>query len=179
MWDTVNDIAFNKRFFFMTSKTPIVRQSSFTLVIPQLVAIAVAIFVAVRLSPTYGFIYGPAVYLLYSFGSRFVLAREHRAGVALAKRQKFDEAIPKFQKSLDFFDRFPWIDRFRSIILMSASAFSYREMALANIGFAYSQIGMGAEARVYYEKCLERFPNSSLATAALRMLNSNDPGKTA
>ncbi len=156
-----------------------VRQSSFALVIPQLIAIAVAILVAVRLSPSYGFIYGPAVYLLYSFVSRFLLTREHRAGVALAKEQKFEEAIPRFQKSLDFLDRYPWIDRFRSIILMSPSAFSYREMALANIGFAYSQIGRGAEAREYYEKCLERFPNSSLATAALRMLDSNDPGKTA
>jgi hypothetical protein len=45
-------------------------------------------------------------------------------------------------------------------------------MALANLAFCYSQIGQGAEARHHYELCLERFPNSGLATSALRLMDS-------
>ena len=55
---------------------------------------------------------------------------------------------------------------------MSPSAASYREMALANIGFCYSQIGDGDEARQYYTECIQRFPESGLATTALRMMDT-------
>ena len=159
----------------MSTQIPIVQQISWLAVIPQLTVLAIAIIVAMRFSPSNGILYGAGAYLLYSVAARQLITRDHRAGIALAKEQRFEEAIPRFQKSLEFLDRHPWIDRFRSIVLMSPSASSFREMALANIGFAYSQIGRGDEARAYYETCLQRFPDSGLATTALRMLNSNDP----
>ncbi len=157
----------------MSTQTPIVQQISWLAVIPQFAALATAVIIATRLSPANGGLYGAGAYLIYSIASRQLITRDHRAGIALAKEQRFEEAIPRFQKSFEFLDRNPWIDRFRSIVLMSPSAASFREMALANIGFAYSQIGRGDEARYYYEKCLQRFPNSGLATAALRMMDSN------
>ncbi len=116
--------------------------------------------------------WGAVAYLAYSIGSRQFIARAHRVGIGLIKQQRFDEAIPKFQESLEFFDRHTWIDRFRSITLMSPSAPSYREMALANIAFCYGQLGDGEQSRLYYQRCLDRFPGSGLATAALRMLDS-------
>jgi hypothetical protein len=48
-------------------------------------------------------------------------------------------------------------------------------MALANIAFCYGQLGNGVQCRYYYEKCLDLFPDSGLATAALRMLDSVAP----
>ena len=45
-------------------------------------------------------------------------------------------------------------------------------MAICNIAFSYSQIGDGEQARSYYEKCLERFPESGLALTALRMTDA-------
>jgi tetratricopeptide (TPR) repeat protein len=131
-----------------------------------------AILIALRLSPANGTLWGAGAFLLYSFGSRGLIARDHRAGIALVKRQQFESAIPHFQRSLEFLDRHPWIDRFRSIVLMSASAISYREMALANTAFCYSQVGNGEEARRYYKRCLERVRNSGLASAALRLMDS-------
>ena len=57
---------------------------------------------------------------------------------------------------------------------MSASAMSYREMALCNIAFCYSQIGKGMKAIEYYQRVLKEFPNSGLAQSALRMIESGE-----
>lgn len=88
------------------------------------------------------------------------------------RRGEFDAAILRFQQSLEWFERHPWIDNRRSIVLMSCSAMSYREMALVNIAFCHSQRGDGQNARFYYEKCLERFPQNGLAIAALRLMDA-------
>ena len=159
----------------MSSGTPIVRQISWPAVLPQLVALGIAIAIAYVLGAPDAVLWGGMAYLAYSIGSRQLIARAHRAGVRLMKQQRFAEAIPKFQESFDFFERHPWVDRFRSLILMSASAASYREMALANIAFCYGQLGNGEQSRTYYQNCLERYPGSGLATAALRMLDSVSP----
>ncbi|PHQ61052.1 MAG: hypothetical protein COC08_06375 [Maribacter sp.] len=49
---------------------------------------------------------------------------------------------------------------------------SYREMALANIGFCYSQIGDGIKSKEYYERTLKEFPESGLAKSALKMMSA-------
>ena len=76
------------------------------------------------------------------------------------------------QESYDFFTRCRWLDRYRAVTLMSLSAISYREMALINIAFAYSQIGDGGKAKEHYERALDDFPNSGMASAALKLINS-------
>ena len=120
---------------------------------------------------------GAAVDICYSIGSRIAIPCYHRRGVGLVRQQRFADAIPLFKKSLEFFDRHSWVDRFRCIVLMSPSAVSYRETALANIGFCYSQIGNGDHARQDYTECLRRFPESGLAATALRMMDSGRHGK--
>jgi tetratricopeptide (TPR) repeat protein len=156
----------------MSSRTPIVRQVSWPAVLPQVVALGGAVAIAYVLGGPAAAPWGALAYLAYSMGSRQLIARDHRAGIRLVKQQRFAEAIPRFERSFNFFERHLWIDRFRSIVLMSPSAGSYREMALANIAFCYGQIGDGERSRFYYQKCLDLFPGSGLATAALRMLDS-------
>ena len=56
--------------------------------------------------------------------------------------------------------------------MMSPSAMSYREMALINIAFAYSQIGNGIKAKEYYQQTQQEFPDSGMANAALKMIES-------
>lgn len=160
-----------------SSGTPIIRQVSWPAVLPQLAAVIVAMTIAYALGVRDAVLWGVVAFLTYSIGSRQLIARAHRAGIRLVKQQYFEDAIPKFQGSFDFFERHPWIDRFRSIVLMSPSAAGYREMALANIGFCYGQLGNGEQSRTYYQKCLELFPGSGLATSALRMLDSVSPAQ--
>ena len=150
-----------------------VKQISWLGALPQLVALGLAMlagFLIVRNSN--GTFFGAAVYLGYSFGSRMLIARDHRRGMQLVRGLEFEAAIPEFENSYKFFAKNSWIDRFRSVVLMSASAMSYREMALCNIAFCYSQLGKGIEAVEYYQRALKEFPNSGLAQSALRMIES-------
>jgi tetratricopeptide (TPR) repeat protein len=90
----------------------------------------------------------------------------------MVRRQNFADAVRHFERSFEFFEIRPWLDNYRAFLLLSPSSISYREMALANAGFCYSQIGDGVNARKYYERCLEMFPDSMLASTALQMLNA-------
>lgn len=156
----------------MNSQPPILRPISWSAILCQAVIFGLFTGAGYWLYRRDGFVLAGCIYLAYSFCSRFILTRDHRAGISLVKRQQFEAAIPCFQRSLEFLDRHSWIDDYRSVAMMSAAAMSYREMALANIAFCYSQIGEGAKSRHYYEKCLERSPQNGVATAALRMMDS-------
>lgn len=162
----------------MASRTPVIRQTSWPALLPQLAALGTAIGVAYALGAPDAMLWGPAAYLVYSFGSRQLIARAHRAGIRLVNQQRYAEAIPKFQESFDFFERHRWVDRCRSLVLMTPSALSYREMALANIAFCYGQLGNGEACRSYYQQCLQCFPRSGVAAGALRMLDSVAPPAT-
>jgi hypothetical protein len=48
----------------------------------------------------------------------------------------------------------------------------YREMALCNIAFSYSQENNGSKAIEYYTKVISEYPNNGMAQAGLKMLNS-------
>ena len=160
----------------MTRRTPIVRQISWLSTIPQFVALVIAVAIGIAFRPHDGFIWGGGAYLTYSIGSRMLIPRHHRAGVALVRQERFEEAVPNFEESLRFFDRHSWIDRFRSVVLMSPSATGYREMAILNLAFCYGQLGDGRQSRQYYDECLRRFPDSGLAHVAIRMLDSATQG---
>ncbi len=116
--------------------------------------------------------FGVAAVFAWIIGSRMLIFRPHRQGMALVRRKRFKEAIPYFRKSLEFFDRRSWIDRYRSIVMMSLSALSYREMAILNMAYCYSQMGDSAQARKQYEECRRRFPDCEQAIAAIQMVDS-------
>jgi hypothetical protein len=110
-------------------------------VLPQFAALGGAIAIGVFVTRTAnGTILGAAAYLTYSLGSRMLISRAHRRGMRLYRSQQYAAAINAYKESYDFFARHTWIDRFRAITMMSASAISYREMALCNIAFCYSRL---------------------------------------
>ena len=155
------------------SRTPVVRQISWLAVLPQIGALGGAMAIGVFLTRTSnGIVLGAVAYLTYSVGSRVLIARAHRRGMQLYRNQQYAAAIQAYEESYDFFARNTWIDCFRAVVMMSPSAISYREMALCNIAFCYSQLGDGQNAESYYRRALDEFPNSGLAGAALRMIES-------
>lgn len=154
-------------------RVPTVRPMSWLASIPQLLALAAAVTVGWLVTKSSsGVFWGAVVYLAYSFGSRRLIPHAHRRGMRLAQTQQFEDAIRAHEESYDFFTRHSWLDRYRSITMMSPSAISYREMALINIAFAYSQIGTGDKAKEYYQRAQEEFPDSAMANAALRMIEA-------
>ena len=156
-----------------TQGVPVVRSISWTATLPQLAALSLAVTMGWLLTRSaQGVFFGSMAYLIYSYASRQIFARDHRKGVRLSRTGRFGEAIPFHQRSYDFFSHHAWIDRFRAITMMSPSAMSYREMALLNIAFAHSQIGDGKTAKAYYERAIQEFPQSGMARAALRFIHS-------
>ncbi len=112
------------------------------------------------------------VYLGYLLFARYVITRHHRRGIRQMKAERYSEAITAFEASLAFFSRHTLLDKYRYVTLLSGSAACYREMALCNIAFAYSQLGDGAKARAVYERTVQEFPGSGLAKAALKLMDS-------
>ena len=156
----------------MSTRTTTVRQVSWTAVIPPLVALAaIAVATAIAGLPS-GIVWGLGLYVAYALGARRLIAGRHRRGIALLKQRRYREATAQLQESFAFFDRHPWIDRLRCIVLMNPSALSYREMDLLNVAFCYAQIGDRKRARECYESCLARFPGNHLASTAIRALDA-------
>ena len=156
----------------MSSKTPIVRQVAWSSLIPQLSFMGVLIFGFYLMKSEDPVIHGTVTYLAISLALRILIPKDHRKGIVLVKQQKFLEASSYFEKSYEFFSKNLWIDKYRFLTLLSSSRISYREMALCNIAFCYSQIGDGKKAIEYYTRTLQEFPDSGLAQSALRMLHS-------
>ena len=158
----------------MTRGVPTIRPISWIATIPQFVAGAAAIVAlwAITGSVTLGMLYGALIYLVYSIGSRLLLTQAHRRGIQLLHQHRFADAIPEYESSYDFFSRHRWLDDYRSIFMMTPGAMSYREMALVNIAFAYSQLGDGRKAIEYYRRAHYEFPDNQIARAALKMMES-------
>ena len=112
------------------------------------------------------------MYLIVSYSLRLGIPRDNQKGILLLKHGRYEEAIPHFERSYAFFSRHRWLDDFRYLVLLSSSSISYREMALANIAYAYGLMGNGKRAQLGYQRVLEDFPRSMIAHTALRMLDA-------
>ena len=158
----------------MSSKTPMVRQVAWISLVPQLIFMGALIFGFYLLNSSDPIIHGALSYLAISLGLRISIPKDHRKGITLVKEHRFLEAIPHFEKSYEFFTHNLWIDKYRFLTLLSSSNISYREMALCNIAFCYSQTGDGKKAIEYYTRALQEFPGSMIAQMALKMLHSTE-----
>ena len=156
----------------MSSKPPIVRQIAWLSVLPQLAIMVLVMWLLSIVGVQQAVLLGALVYLMLSMTLRFGIPKAHRRGISLVKRKQYTEAIPEFERSYEFFMRHKWIDNFRFVTLLSSSRMGYREMALLNMSFCYSQAGKGLKAKEYYHRTLKEFPESELAKTALRMIES-------
>lgn len=160
----------------MTGKQPVIRSTSWRMVVPQIVImIVLVVLVAVVLKPqppVLAVTLGAGIYLLYSYGSRWLLLKPHKQGLRLAFAGEYHAAIASHEASLRFFERHPWIDRFRAITLMTPSAFSYTEMALMNIAYCYGQLGDIQAAQAFYQQTLNLYPDNEVAAAALNFIDA-------
>lgn len=160
----------------MSNRVPIIYQVSRRQAWPLYVLLFAVFLTLFRSLPPahlpYGVLAATAGMLLYIFLSRAVLTRSHRRGIRLVKAKQFDAALPHFAASVAFFEQNGWIDRWRSVVLLSMSAMSYREMGLCNMAFCHSQARRGPEAKALYEQILAEYPENGIAEASLNMMRS-------
>ncbi len=156
----------------MNSKVPTTRQRNWISILPHIIVMGIIIFIWNLIAPKEAFLYGAITYLLISYLLRNLIPRDHRSGIKNNNSGKFKEAISDFQKSYSFFTEYEWVDNYRFIVLLSSSKISYKEMALVNIAFSYTQIGNGQKAKEYYKQALSEFPQSIIAKSALKMIEA-------
>lgn len=156
----------------MASETPTIRQTAWISVIPQFLFMGLLLLVFHQISSENAVLYGVVTYLSISYILRNFIPKSHRKGLSLYKENRFLEGIDLFQKSYDFFCQHNYLDKYRFLLLLSSSKMGYKEMALNNIAFGYSQIGDGKTAKEYYERLLLEFPKNGIAKAALKMIDS-------
>ncbi|MCP4443030.1 MAG: tetratricopeptide repeat protein [Aureispira sp.] len=154
------------------SKTPFVRQIAWVAVGTQFLIIIGLVFLLKALGVKEYLIIGTGVYISLTVILQFIVPRYHRKGIALLRKKKYAEALEVFKESRSFFEKKPWVDRYRAITALSSSSMSYREMALLNIGFCYIQLGDNQKAKNAYTKALEEYPNSGLAISALKFFET-------
>lgn len=156
----------------MSSKVPVYSQISWPSFIVQMMIIFIFSLIFEKLSISEPILIASLLYIIVAFILRKTITKDHRNGMRILKQHQYFESIPYFEKSIVFFEQNAWIDTNRFITLFSYSKISYKEMALCNIAFAYSQIGEGENAIIYYEKVKAINPSNGLAIAGLNMLNS-------
>ena len=160
----------------MSEQLSIRRKTAWLYTIPQLlVMLTIMLFVWKVFLPDdfrRASVYGAAIYLIYSFGSRALLLKNHRRGIRLAKLDCYEDAINEFQLSYEFLSRYSWLDKYRFITMLASSAVSYREMALCNIAFSYARLNEMGAALQSYRRALQEFPESELAKGGIEYIES-------
>jgi tetratricopeptide (TPR) repeat protein len=156
----------------MSAQIPVGRQIAWISIIPHLAVMALIVAGFYLTGSKEYFLNGVITYIILSICLRLFVPRFHRVGIHHVKRKDFSTAIISFEKSFSFFSKYEWVDKYRFLALLSSSALSYRDMALCNIAFCYSQIGEGAKAMSYYKKALQQNPENGLAIAALNMMKA-------
>lgn len=140
----------------MASGKPIVKQISILPTIIQLVYMLGLFFLFNLIFPhgENNIIFSWLAYLLLALIVRNIFSFHHRKGVRYYKKGNYVQAIPEFLKSYDFYTKHNWLDKYRSVFLMSASRISYKEMALINAAFCYAQTGDGKNLKSITKKHL-------------------------
>lgn len=162
----------------MALNQPTILQTSrgglFILVAVFLCALALSIYLARSYGPDTPFLpLTPYLALIaYALVSRRLIAGHHRSGCRAFRRGELDTAISEMEASYAFFQRRPWLDRFRSLTMLSASAMSYRELALLNIGFFQAQAGRKDESKAAYQRVVAEFPRNLVGAQTLKMIET-------
>lgn len=117
-------------------------------------------------------LYKLAIYFAITIISRHTFAYYHLQGIHLVNQGKYEESIKLFNKSYDFHNKNKWIYFLRGFLLFSTGNISHKEFSLLNIAFAYTQIGNKEKASFWYKRTLHEFPNSSHASAAIKMIET-------
>ena len=158
----------------MTPRASTVRPVSCLGAIVSLGALAIAAALAsLLLGPGRGLIVGAVVFLAYRIIIvRRVLTREHTRGIALTRRGEFAAAIEHFRASERYFERVDWLDRWRWLLLGSATPYRFRDLARHNRAYCLARLGRGADALELLDTLLAESPSMLIAHELRELLRA-------
>jgi hypothetical protein len=127
-----------------------------------------------RFSIPWPVLWAVVVFLVLANLLRRIVISDFRRGADALNAKKYDEALHWLERSATFFQRYPWLDRYRYLLLLSSSALSYREMALVNRALCIGRTRSSEETDQAFKQVLREFPESALARITRRMMFAND-----
>ena len=113
-----------------------------------------------------------AVYLIYSQTTRRILTSKHRRGIKEATRKNYDESTRYFRESVEFFSSHSRLDKYRSVLLLTPSAWTYQEMGLISIASNYAAQGDVESAAKTLKQLLSLFPENEYAEHSLGFIRA-------
>lgn len=127
-----------------------------------------------------GIAVGAVVFTMYRvLFVRMLLCRDHRRGVSQTRAGHFVDAIASFQASAAFWDRVAWLDKARGILLGSAVAYPFGQLARYNEAYCLSRLGRGEEAISTLQGLLKRAPDMAIAKELLDVLEAGASSRAA
>ncbi len=131
--------------------------------VPLAAAIALPWAAGVHLYPT-ATLLGVFGFLAYRvFVVRLGLCREHRRGIVAMRRGRFADGLTAFEASERTWRGRPFLDRYRALLLGSATPHRFAVLALYNQAYALSRLGRGEEAMSRIEAVLAEDPSMLIA----------------
>lgn len=122
--------------------------------------------------PPDGIFIGMVVFGILSFILRNTITKSHIRGMRAIRKNDFETAIEHFNQSHLFFSKHCWVDKYRSITILSYSKMCYTEIALCNLAFCYSQTGSPQKAKNLYQRILEEYPDNGIAYYSLNAIKA-------
>ena len=116
---------------------------------------------------------GAWTYLILAWSTRLIFQKHHRRGMQHLRNQNYLDAVAAFQKSYDFFTKYPAIDKYRFLTMFTSSAFPYRQMALNNMGLCYLYLGQEEKALETFEELAELNPEYTNLKEAIEMIRQH------
>ena len=156
------------------SRRPIIRQTAWVSIIPQLIvfAVLIALFYLTTNDLRLSVLLCCITYLILSRGSKGIVLRHHRKGMLCVRSNDYATAAAHFENSFDLLRKYPAFDKFRYILLLDSSYIPYTEMALINLAYCSIKLEQIDKAKQYYHKALELFPDSEIAKEALSSIEN-------
>ncbi|HMH10746.1 MAG TPA: tetratricopeptide repeat protein, partial [Candidatus Nitrosopolaris rasttigaisensis] len=112
-------------------------------------------------------------YLIIWYGLRtMAFPKDVHKSIRFIKEEKFGEAIPYIERSIEFYNKHSWIDKYRFLLMVSSSKRGMRESSICNLGFCLLQTGQVNAAKEVYEDVLRQYPQNTVAIIQLRTINT-------
>ncbi len=157
----------------MASKVPFVKQEiDWLALIPKLFVIGILCLCFYPLDKQNFFLIAFVVYFILTILARkLFFPNSLHEGIKLIREAKFDQAIPVVEKTIDYYTKHSWIDKYRFLLLISSAKRTIRESSICNLAYCYLQVGDIKNAKEIYQDVLIQYPENINAKSMLRTIN--------
>src|SRR5262249_14815973 len=109
---------------------------------------------------------------LYRWAARRLFLADLYQGVNHMRRGDYQQAVIAFETQYYVLERNGWLDRFRGLVLLSPTTYSFRELALLYQVAPYVQLGDAQRAEALTRECLRINPMNVFAHTRLELMDA-------